>query len=131
MMPSKQLQSFAINMKQGYSVFLGALARVDFLSGDDKFFTFIMPPHVTIHRTPILKAPSVYEKHAGILLRPTYTADPQATKFVNHELAMNCNDFKLANFDVSIEGLGWFSVQGKGFVNMMLHLPKGVKYHIR
>ena len=44
---------------------------------------------------------------------------------------MNCNDYKLANFDVSIEGLGWFSVQGKGFCNMMLHLPKGIRYHIR
>ena len=32
---------------------------------------------------------------------------------------------------MSIEGLGWFSVQGQGFINLMLHLPQGVRYHIR
>lgn len=52
-------------------------------------------------------------------------------KFEQHELGINCNDYKRANFDISIEGLGWFSVQGKGFCNMMLHIPQGVKYHIR
>lgn len=48
--------SYPLNMKSGYTVFLGGLARVDFLSGDDKYFTFIVPPHLTIHKTPILKA---------------------------------------------------------------------------
>ena len=99
-----------MNVKQSYSVWLGALARVDFLSGDDKYFTFFVPPHVTIHRTPLLKAPSVHEKHAGTLLRPAYSVDPTRLEWQVHELALNCDDFRLANFDVSIEGLGWFSV---------------------
>lgn len=71
-LPNKQISSYALNVKQSYSVWLGALARLDFLSGDDKFFTFLVPPHVTIHRTPIIKAESVFEKHAGTLLRPIY-----------------------------------------------------------
>jgi hypothetical protein len=37
----------------------------------------------------------------------------------------------LANFDVSIEGLGWFSVQGKGFLDMFVNLPANIKHHIR
>jgi hypothetical protein len=73
-MPNKQITSYSVNVKQGYSVWLGALARVDMMSGDDKEFTFFVPPHVTIHKTPILKADSVYIKQAGILLRPTYNA---------------------------------------------------------
>lgn len=60
LMPNKQIASYPINVKSGYSIWLGALARIDFLSGEDKFFTFFVPPHVTIHRTPILKAESVY-----------------------------------------------------------------------
>jgi hypothetical protein len=83
---------------------------MDFLSGEDKQFTFFMPPHVTLHRTPITKAISVYEKHAGRLLRPTYNLKPESVEFVPHELALNCDDYKLANFDISIEGLGWFSI---------------------
>lgn len=130
-LPNKQMSSLPLNIKNSYSVWMGALARVDFLSGEDKFFTFVMPAHVTIHRTPLEKAESVYAKHAGTLLRPTYDSEPQKVQFVAHELALNCDDYKLANFDISIEGLGWFSLQGRGFANLLLHLPEGVKYHIR
>ena len=70
-----------MNVKQAYTVWLGALARLDFLSGDDKFFTFFVPPHVTIHRTPIHKAVSVYENNTGTLLRPDYNLDPMSIEF--------------------------------------------------
>lgn len=52
-------------------------------------------------------------------------------KFTKHEIALNCDNYRLANFDIAIEGLGWFSVQGKGFVNMFLYLPETVKFDIR
>jgi 30S ribosome assembly GTPase len=42
-LPSKVLNSFSISVKQGYSVWLGALCRIDVLSGSDKYFTFFMP----------------------------------------------------------------------------------------
>jgi hypothetical protein len=82
LLPNKQIASYSINVKQGYSVWLGALARIDFLSGTDKFFTFFVAPHVTIHRTPISKARSVYEKHAGMLLRPSYNTTPEDIEFI-------------------------------------------------
>lgn len=130
-LPNKEINSYPLNVKSSYSVWLGALCRMDFLSGSDKYFTFFVPPNVTIHRTPILKAEEVYKKHAGTLLRPVYNTNPENIEFEQHEISLNCDDYKLANFDISIEGLGWFSVQGKGFINMMLYLPKGIKYHIR
>ena len=37
----------------------------------------------------------------------------------------------MANYDIVIEGLGWFSIQGKGFLDLFLHLPFGIKYHVR
>ena len=71
-LPSKRMQSFSMSVKQGYSVWLGALCRIDVLSGSDKYFNFYMPQNVTIHRTPIARAEEVYLKRAGTLLRPTY-----------------------------------------------------------
>ena len=109
-LPNKQIQSYPLNVKSSYSIWMGALARLDFLSGEDKYFTFFMPPHVTIHRTPTLKAENVYKTHAGTLLRPTYSLDIESTEFVAHEIAISCESHRLANFDISIEGLGWFSV---------------------
>ena len=52
-------------------------------------------------------------------------------EFERHEIQFDCTDFNEANYDVSIEGLGWFSVQGRGFVTMFINLPFGIKYHIR
>lgn len=80
-LPNKQIAALPMNVKSSYSIWLGALARVDFLSGDDKYFTFFVPPHVTIHRTPILKAQDVYLKHAGTLLRPVFNTQPELIEF--------------------------------------------------
>lgn len=52
-------------------------------------------------------------------------------QFEQHEINLDCTGFEQACFDVAIDGLGWFSVQGKGFVQLYLNLPPGVKYHIR
>jgi 30S ribosome assembly GTPase len=124
-----------MNVKPAYTIWLGALARLDFLSSTtrDKTFTFFLPPNVTLHRTPTHKAIDVFMKHAGTLLRPVYDSkNPlEETDFVQHEIGLTCEDHVKANFDIVIEGLGWFSIQGKGFVSLMLYLPKNVKYHIR
>jgi hypothetical protein len=52
-----------MNLKQGYSLWLGGLVRVDMLSGEDKYICVFVPPHVTIHKTPITKAEEVFNKH--------------------------------------------------------------------
>lgn len=67
-MPSKEMTSFAMRVKSGYSVWLGALARIDFVNGEDKNLTFVCPQDVTIHRTPIEKADSVFLRQADRLL---------------------------------------------------------------
>lgn len=48
-----------------------------------------------------------------------------------HEISLNCTDFKEANFDIVVEGVGWISVQGRGFATFNLLLPEGVNFHIR
>lgn len=80
-LPSKEMADFSMNIKQGYSVWLGGLCRIDILSGSEKYFTFFMPQNVTIHRTPFERAQEVYDNRAGTLLRPTYDANPKDIKF--------------------------------------------------
>ena len=112
-------------------MWLGALCRIDLLSGSDKYLNFFMPQNVTIHRTPFERAEQVYLDRAGTLLRPTYDSKPEEIKFQRSEIALDCKTPGQACYDISIEGLGWFSVQGKGFLNMFINLPFGIKYHIR
>jgi hypothetical protein len=97
-------------------LWLGALARLDFLSGEDKYLTVIVPKDVTIHRTPITRASEVFVNQAGRILLPTYHPmdEDQASEFLNsmvkHEINLQCDTYKEANFDVVIQGLGWISV---------------------
>ena len=78
---SKAMQSFSMVVKQGYSVWLGGLCRLDVMSGADKYFSFFMPQNVTIHRTPFDRAMDVYLERAGTLLRPTYNINPESVPF--------------------------------------------------
>lgn len=61
-MPTKRMTSCSISVQQGNSVWLGALARLDVLSGQTKYYTFYMPQKVSIHRTPFEKALRVYQR---------------------------------------------------------------------
>ena len=127
----KKINSISLNIKSGYSIWIGALARLDFLNGERKDFTFFVSPHVTIHKTPLEKAQLIYENHAGELLRPTYNIKPNEVQFEKHNISLKCDSWEKANYDISISGLGWVSVQGSGIAQFMLHIPKEIGYHIR
>ena len=150
LMPSKEMTSFAMNVKSGYSVWLGALARLDFISGDDKYLTFVVPQDVTIHRTPIVRAEEIFINQADRLLKPSYfkqapreegqqDEETEENKeaisvletFERHEINLNCTNFKLTNFEIVVDGLGWVGVQGVGFATFILHVPQGVEWRIR
>ena len=60
-------------LRQGYSIWLGALVRLDMLNGTDKLATFHFSSNVTIHKTPMLFQREIFEKQAGKLLRPVAT----------------------------------------------------------
>ncbi|CAI2386276.1 unnamed protein product [Moneuplotes crassus] len=128
---NQKIMSLSYEVKSGYSVWLGALARIDFLSGERKNFTFFVSPHVTIHRTPFDKADSVYESQAGLLLRPTYTSVPEETEFVSHDIDLKLESGSQAGFDIAISGLGWVSLTGKGFIQLRLRIPKEIKFSVR
>ena len=71
LLPSKEMTAFPMNVRSGTATWIGALARLDMISGDDKVLSFIVPQDVTIHRTNILNAENVFRKHAGSLLQPS------------------------------------------------------------
>lgn len=58
-------------------------------------------------------------------------AEEVLTNFERHEVNLNCTEFKLTNFEIVIDGLGWIGVQGQGFATFILYMPPGVKFSIR
>lgn len=128
---NQKIISISYNIKSGYTMWLGALARLDFLNGERTNMTFCMSPHVTFHRTPLEKGQKIYDDHAGNLLRPTYTSKPEETEFETHEISLKMDDWYKGNYDLAISGLGWISFTGQGVIQLLLHIPKGIKYSIR
>ena len=43
LLPTKEMSTFSMNVKNGYTVWMGALARIDMISGDDKYLSFVAP----------------------------------------------------------------------------------------
>lgn len=70
-----KLRPFSLNIKQGTSIWIGALCRIDVLSGEDKYFSFFFGENVTIHKTNLLNGEEIFEKQAGKLLRPCITTN--------------------------------------------------------
>jgi len=52
------------------TLFLGGLARFDFIQGERSSFIAYVANDVAIHRTKLTKANEFYEKHVGGLLQP-------------------------------------------------------------
>lgn len=122
---------YSINLKQGYTIWLGALAKIDFMNGDDKYFSFFLSHNVTIHKTPMLNSDDVFAKHAGTLLRPCITKEIDELNLVKNSLNLVCDKFSILNYDISISGLGWFSISGRGMVQLDVYVPKGVQIYLR
>lgn len=128
---TKKIMPINLRIGQGSSIWLGGLGRIDFMSGEDKNFSFFFSLNVTIHKTYMLNAEEVFTKHAGTRLRPTLTNDIDKLDLVGHVFNLECEKQTLLNYDIVIAGFGWFSISGKGFVQLELYLPRGVKVYLR
>ena len=106
-------------------MFIGALARFDFIQGDRSAFTIHVANDLPIHRTKLEKADALYEEHKGELLAPQL-----------RNLSTSCRHWFVMNFpskkktDIVFSGLGWITVQHANVV-VAAYAPKGVQVSIR
>lgn len=128
---NKKIIPYSLNLKQGYSIWIGAIARIDMMNGEDKYFTFFFSHNVTIHRTPMLNSDNIFERQAGKNLRPAISTNMEDLKLKKHSFNLVCDMFSILNYDLTISGLGWFSVSGKGLFQLDLYVPEGVKVYLR
>lgn len=125
-MPKKEIKPKVYQQNEGQSLFIGALARFDFLQGERSAFTVYVANDLPIHRTKLEKADQLYEEHKGELLSPpTKNFIHQLPELVRHEFSI-----KNGKTDVVISGLGWITVQNPN-VLVAAYAPKGVEVFIR
>lgn len=117
-------RNYQLNDKQ--TLFIGGLARFDFIKGERQPFICYFANKIDIHRTKLENADTLYEKHVGQMLSPPSIETLQTLP------AMTATSFKIneAYTDIVFPGLGWITVV-EGNITVTVHSPKGISPSIR
>jgi ribosome biogenesis GTPase YqeH len=118
--PKKEIKPRTYQLNAEQTLFIGGLARFDFVSGDRGGFTAYFDNNLTLHRTKLAGADDFYTKHAGELLAPIPQTQP----------GLVAHDFTTSEkSDIVFAGLGWISVPAG--VKVRGYAPAGVGVLIR
>lgn len=124
--PRKEIKARVYQLNDQQSLFIGGLARIDFIKGERQPFVCYFSNELEIHRTKLEKADELYNKHVGGLLSPP-------TKESRELLPpLESHSFKITGGkkDIVFPGLGWITLIGEE-TTVVAHSPKGVSVGIR
>lgn len=126
--PTARINPKVYQLDEKQTLFIGGLARVDFVRGDHQPFVVYVANNLYIHRTKLEHADELLAKHHGELLSPPTGDDvKRLPPFVRHTLRIPPH----GPADIVISGLGWVSLQGKVPAVVEVHAPKGVSIGVR
>ncbi|TBL75366.1 ribosome biogenesis GTPase YqeH [Paenibacillus thalictri] len=128
LLPQGEMKPTVFQLNEQQTVFWDAYARFDFVRGERQSFTFFNSNAISLHRTKLERADSLYEEHKGELLSPPSKEDlDKLPKWTKHAIRIPRGSAK----DVFISGLGWVKVNSSSGAELIIHAPKGVKVSIR
>lgn len=123
--PKKELKTKVFQLNAEQTLYIGGLARFDFISGERSSFMVYVSNNLQIHRTKLENADALYSKHKGGMLTPPSEKSMETMpELVRHEFSI-----KNGKTDIVISGLGWITVQNPGVV--AVHAPRGVNVILR
>lgn len=126
--PQSRINPKVYQLDSGQSLFIGGLARIDFVSGEHQPFVLYVANQLYLHRTKLENAGEVFEKHHGtMLVPPTGDAAKALLPMMKHTVKIEPN----GPADLVISGLGWVALQGKKPASVVIHAPKGVSVGVR
>ncbi len=126
-LPTKRIRPRGYQLQAGQTLFLGGLARLDFVSGAPQSFVIYAGNQLVVHRTKLEKADELYERHRGQLLTPPCSnCDASLQKLFSKKMG-----FKEGRpVDIVIPGLGWIRLSG-ATVDLRLHTPHRIDPAVR
>lgn len=126
MFPKKEIKPRVYQLNELQTLFIGGLARFDYLKGGRNAFTVYVSNDLNIHRTKLEKAEHLYATQLGQLLSPPFEEDITFFKdMVSHQLTI-----KDRKTDIVISGLGWITVN-EANIHVTVHAPKSVEVFTR
>ncbi|QAY68300.1 ribosome biogenesis GTPase YqeH [Paenibacillus protaetiae] len=128
LLPDKPIKPHVYQLNDGQTLFIGSLARFDFVEGERQSFTFYVSNALNLHRTKLERAEVLYAEHRGGLLGgPSVEQLAEMPDWTRHSLRVRRGEQK----DVFISGLGWIQVNSTAGALLDVYAPKGVKVLLR
>lgn len=122
--PIKEIKPKVYQLNAGQTLFLGGLARFDFIKGDKTGFISYVSNDLNLHRTKTETATEFYAKHVGGLLQPPRDNETESfPELVRYEYSVK------EKSDLVFSGLGWITIPEPCVVAGWA--PKGVDVIIR
>lgn len=122
--PQKEIKPRTYQLNPEQTLFLGGIARFDYLKGQRIGIVAYFDNNLLIHRTKLANADNFYQKHVGELLTP-----PTKDELTNFP-ALEQEEFHVhEKSDIVFEGLGWIAVPAG--VTVAAWVPKGVGALVR
>lgn len=124
--PKKEIKPRNYQLHSGQTLFIGGLARLDFIKGEKQTFVCFFANEVPIHRTKLENADALYERQVSELLSPP----DQETLSILPPLVKRAYRLNESYTDVVFPGLGWVTILDSD-VTVEAYSPKGVNISIR
>ncbi|PAV28990.1 ribosome biogenesis GTPase YqeH [Virgibacillus profundi] len=124
--PNKEIKARIYQLNNQQTLFIGGLARLDFIKGDRQSFVCYFSNQLPIHRTKLEKADELYKNQVGQLLSPPN----EKTLEILPELTESSFRITEEKTDILFPGLGWVSIPGKD-ITVVAHSPKEVAVSVR
>ncbi len=118
-LPQKELNPIVYQLNYGQSLYIGGLARIDYISGGKTSFICYFPNQLEIHRTKLINADGLYNRH--MTLRPEIGSIETISQMSHYEFKINKDE----RCDIIISGLGFVTITGNNQI-IRIHAPKGV-----
>ena len=128
LLPDKPIKQLVYQLNDQQTLFIGALARFDFVEGDRQSFSLYMSNGLKIHRTKLERADELFAEHKGVMLAPpTKEQLEEMPPWTRHRLTIKQG----SDTDVFISGLGWIHVNGGSGALVDVYVPKGIRVLLR
>ena len=121
-LPTSEIRQRVYQLNEKQSLYVGGLARFDFVSGEKVPVMCYFSNRIVVHRTKLENADGLYNRHQTLKVEIEGINTIDQMKYYDFTLKERC--------DIVISGLGWFSVNGTN-QKIRVHVPKGVNVSIR
>lgn len=121
--PKSELRPITYQLSDEQSLYFGGLGRFDYIRGEKTSFTCYFPKRLLIHRTKLMNADALYNRHQT--LSPCIDEIEDIQDMARYDFTLP--DYKV---DIVISGLGFISTKN-AHAQIRILAPKGIGVFVR